>query len=300
MLVYFLAVLPFLAFHELGHVLAARGLGLRPFGCGCVFVPRDPHAFEAIPLGRRTLISLMGPLLAYACGFLVLTGVFLRDYSRSSRVINDVIAGLPAADAGLQPGDGVVTLDGEPLEDGEALKAGIRPRASKRIQVEVRRGGETKRVELTPTPRPDGTVVIGVRLQSEMAKRSLWEAAGLAVSMPFSTISKLYGFDTEPPNGTGQIVSPVEETSELRARGDVLLVWAAANSMLLSLGFLLPIPGLDGGNLLLLGVERLTGWRPSSVATRRWRFVLLLALGVYIAAAMAQETLQSARTQLGG
>ena len=71
------------------------------------------------------------PLLAEALGLKTDSGVILADVAQGS----------PAAKAGLQPGDVVVTLDGKAMENGRQFRINIYARgAGEQVAVDVRRG----------------------------------------------------------------------------------------------------------------------------------------------------------------
>jgi serine protease Do len=73
----------------------------------------------------------MTPLLAEALGVTVDAGV----------VLSDVAPGGPAAKAGLQPGDLVLTLDGKRMENGRQLRINLYTRGSNEtVVLEVQRG----------------------------------------------------------------------------------------------------------------------------------------------------------------
>lgn len=74
------------------------------------------------------------PLIAEALGLAVDAGVILAD----------VPPGTPAAAAGLQPGDVVLSLDGKPMENGRQFRINIYTRgAGEHVRLDVGRGART-------------------------------------------------------------------------------------------------------------------------------------------------------------
>ncbi|MFW6051729.1 MAG: Do family serine endopeptidase [Myxococcota bacterium] len=71
-------------------------------------------------------------------------------------LVSGVVPGGPAARAGLQPGDVVLSVDGKPIrESHELLRAVIRKPVGDRVQLEVLRNGNRRRLALVTTERPD-------------------------------------------------------------------------------------------------------------------------------------------------
>lgn len=102
------------------------------------------------------------PLLAFAAddsaGARGWLGVHTDDLSRPMRValdmeqgvlVTEVLAGSPAAQAGLEVGDIIHSLDGQAMGDGSALRWAVRDRPRQKVEVTVRRRGEERRVTVT-------------------------------------------------------------------------------------------------------------------------------------------------------
>ena len=71
-------------------------------------------------------------------------------------VVREVTAGAPAARAGLRAGDLIVTVGGERIGDPDDVAAAIQDRApGESVEVEVRRDGELRTLEVELTARPD-------------------------------------------------------------------------------------------------------------------------------------------------
>jgi serine protease Do len=74
-------------------------------------------------------------------------------------ILSDVPPGSPAARAGLQPGDVVLSLDGKPMENGRQFRINIYTRgAGERVALEVRRGQQTVTVRVPVGERDSGMV----------------------------------------------------------------------------------------------------------------------------------------------
>ena len=86
------------------------------------------------------------PLLAEALGLPVDAGV----------ILSDVAPGSPAAKAGLQPGDIVLTLDGKPMENGRQFRINVYARGvGEQVALDVRRGERTLAVRVPVAERAE-------------------------------------------------------------------------------------------------------------------------------------------------
>jgi len=182
-------VLGFLVFaHEAGHFLVAKlfrvrvlvfsfGFGTRLFGFkrgdtdyrvsliplgGYVRMAGDspeeereglPDEFLSRPKWQRFLILLAGPLanaviaLLFLAIFLMLGTEVVRD---SEPVIGVVIPDKPAAAAGLQVGDRIVSVDGDPIDRWEDLKIAIGMHPADPVSLTYERKGARHTIEITP------------------------------------------------------------------------------------------------------------------------------------------------------
>jgi serine protease Do len=79
----------------------------------------------------------------------------LGNRARGGALIADVVPDGPAARAGLQPGDVVVSVDGQPVEEGrDLLRAVLQREVGARVQLQVVREGQRVPVALVTTARP--------------------------------------------------------------------------------------------------------------------------------------------------
>lgn len=76
----------------------------------------DPRAYHNRPVGARMAIITAGVIMNLIFGLLCFLFVYLRGKDETPPVIGSIIAGQPAYEAGLRPGDRVVAVDGEPIE----------------------------------------------------------------------------------------------------------------------------------------------------------------------------------------
>ncbi len=176
--------------HELGHFLMARRIGVRVLTFSLGFGPKllkfrrgdTEYAVSAIPLGgyvkmagenpdedltgtpeefmsrskwERFLVYIAGPAMNLLLSFVVMTFVLYQGadvpaYESEPVVIGRVIADSPAAHAGLQPGDRIVTIDAREVPNWEAYSIAILPKAGRQVKVIAVRANVRHEFDVTP------------------------------------------------------------------------------------------------------------------------------------------------------
>jgi membrane-associated protease RseP (regulator of RpoE activity) len=129
----------------------------------------DEHrAFYLLPVWKRIIIMFGGPFMNLLLAF-VFFGVLLMGFgvAQPSTTIGSVSEcalpatserqtcepgdpAAPGAAAGIEPGDRIVSIAGEPIESWNESTAIIRDHAGEQVALVVERGGETLDLEVTP------------------------------------------------------------------------------------------------------------------------------------------------------
>src|SRR5512132_4060217 len=105
--------------------------------------PEDAaRGFLAQPPWKRGLIVAAGPVFNLVFPVLVYFFVFFGAHQAESTRIGAVEPGLPAAEAGLRPGDRILKVDGEKVETFGELRDALQPRYGKEITLTVERDGK--------------------------------------------------------------------------------------------------------------------------------------------------------------
>jgi len=179
--------------HELGHFVMARRVGVRVLKFSLGFGPRlvgftrgdTEYVISAIPLGgyvkmagenpddprsgrddeflskskwERFQILIMGPLMNLILAVVVTAGVLMNGaeipaYQNKPPVVGQVTADSPAAKAGIQRGDRIVTVAGRNVETWEQFFVGVGTRAGRETDIELIRDGKRMTVKATPAPQ---------------------------------------------------------------------------------------------------------------------------------------------------
>ncbi len=296
-----LLVLAFLiCVHEFGHFLAAKladikveefSIGLGPL---LLQVKRGPDAtaysLRALPLGGYVKMAGMGqqedhpkgfkkkPLGArfgvIAAGsltnFLLAVVLFVFTFSvigipslSRANVVGGVIPGTPAARAGLQAGDRIVSVAGVPTKTWDEVAARIHARPERLTAVVVERAGERRTFYLVPRRDPEtGVGQIGIKRALVWRRQGFVRAVALGLEQSYTFAQQVVRALVGMAAGTvspREVTGPVGITQMIgeAARGGLgyLLTLTAILSINLALVNLLPIPALDGSRLLFLAVE---------------------------------------------
>src|SRR5215213_886823 len=114
--------------------------------------PANPDEFLSKPKWQRFLILFAGPGMNLLIALLFLAGLAVvgREELIMKPVIGSVDAGKAAAKAGLQAGDLIVKIKGEPVEDFTDMAMIITMNAGTPLEVVYVRNGVTRTTMLTP------------------------------------------------------------------------------------------------------------------------------------------------------
>ncbi len=215
--------------------------------------------------------------------------------------IGEVIPGYPAAEARLMRGDRILTVDGKPVVTWDELAEAIHRRPGRPTRLEVRRGGETLTVSITPSEVVDrgpdgketkvGRIGISPFQTAEFVRlgplTALWDGAvrtGEVTTLTVVGLWKIVLGQIDRKNIGGPIQIAVSAGEQARQGLPSLAFFTAVISVNLFVLNLLPVPMLDGGHLLFFLCEAVLG-RPLSVRKREVAqqvgFVLLMLLMVY-------------------
>ena len=181
-------------------------------------------------------------------------------------VISQVDPRLSAAKAGLQPGDVLISANGQQIRSMTKLQRVIQDSKNKPVSLVVSRGERLMRLSVTPenSAATDGQWRIGVLLGAKVRLVSLplheafVEAARYNVSnatLIFEALRSIIQQKISPRTLDGPI-GIARLSGEAANQGPlVFLSLMAAVSLNLAIFNLLPIPILDGGALLMLVIE---------------------------------------------
>ncbi len=206
-------------------------------------------------------------------------------------VIGSLTPGYPAVEAGLMEGDRILSVGGLPVSHWNEMAQIIHGSPGKSVTIEVDRDGTHQ--TLTVIPRLDeksGRGLVGISPENETISRRYPVIESISIGfkrnvellgLTFKFLWDLLTFNTSLKLLGGPIMICQVTGEVARAGISEFIAFMAFLSLQLGILNLLPIPVLDGGHLLFLGLEGIKG-RPLEPRSRemaqRIGFFLLLLL----------------------
>ncbi len=209
----------------------------------------------------------------------LLRGIGIRPWSPVLEpVLDQVLPDSPAARAGLQSGDRILAADGQTFADWQSWVEYVRARPGERLQVEIERAGRRLALSLTVEAVSEdgqsyGHIGASVRvpeglfdaLRAEqryppveaaaVAARKTWGMAALTVRM----IARMLTGDVSVKNISGPINIAQFAGYSASSGPSAFLSFLAIVSLSLGILNLLPVPMLDGGQIVYQLVELVKG-----------------------------------------
>ncbi len=264
-----------------------------------------PFAFHTKSVWRRAATVFAGPAANFLLAIVIFATVaYLYGRQIADPVVAEVRAGSVAEQAGLQPGDVFVSLDGVAVETFSDVQRYVAPRADTPIVFAMTRNDGPFTVTITPErlsidDRFGEKIeqgVIGVVNNEQMGRyrtqnygpvEALWlgvEETGYVIARTGGYIGGVFT-GRENADQIGGPIRVAQVSGQVATLGFVaLLHLAAVLSVSIGLLNLLPIPVLDGGHLMFYAYEAARGRPVGENAMEfgyRIGFALLLSLMVF-------------------
>lgn len=323
-MLFVLVILGAIILHEFGHFVTAKAFGMKVTQFFVGFGPtlwsthrgETEYGVKGIPAGgfvkivgmtpwedtdpaaegrlfyqqapwKRLIVLSAGSFTHFVLAVLMLFGAlaFIGPTPDATNQVSTVTADSPAAAAGLQAGDTIVGVDGQPTPTFDAVRAAVEGRFGETIGVTVFRGEREVTLDATldvPNPQSDRDDVgfLGVAPAYRDNPLGMVEGARQTFSGPLSIgaitgatidglgqvfslegLSQFFGsVGSEGPRQEDSITSLVgagQIVNEFGNQGQIFLVVLVLAQLNLVLGLLnmLPLPPLDGGHVAVMAVE---------------------------------------------
>ena len=219
-------------------------------------------------------------------------------YPRNRPIVGMADRDKPAYRAGLRRDDVILSINGKPINNWQEMVTAIQDSAGRPIETTVRRKNQTLSLTVTPVSdrndKGEPTWIIGIRPGQEYSFRKVGFAQVVTTASDFTLGTTWLVVDFVGKLITGKVAAKqltsvigiASEAGQAVQEGTFAVVTLmAALSLNLGILNLLPIPILDGGNILLLTMEGIRR-RDFSVSFKE-RFVqvglvFLLVLFAYV------------------
>jgi len=307
--------------HEFGHFIVAKACGVKvnefaigmgpalfkkqkgetlyavrilPIGGFCAMEgededSEDPRAFNNQPVWQRALVLAAGSTMNLLTAFLLM--IIIAFWQGHATTTIDVVQdNSPAYEVGIRSGDVLVEVDGTAIDEWNDILQTIGKVRDKNAQVTVLRDGE----ELTFDTMPEydeaaGRSKIGIM---PVMEHKLIPAFGDGIKNTWTMTVTMYDIlkqlftgevGVEELSGPVGIVYVVNDSAK---QGLIYVVYLTALlSLNLAVMNMLPLPALDGGRLIFLGIRKITGRRVTDEMEGKIHFIgimLLFALMIYV------------------
>jgi regulator of sigma E protease len=240
-------------------------------------------AFNNQAVWKRFIIVFCGPLFNLLFAAVIFFFTFVNGIPVLVPEIGSVIQGTPAEKAGLIKGDRIVEIDGVAIRQWDEMTEVIHRNPGKPLDVKIKRDGTIFQVSITPEKtkvkdifgeeeevgligiKPSGSTLIRrENIGSAFADSfdRTWEISKLTVVSIIKLIERVI-----PVQTMGGPILIVQMAGEQASRGFLnFFIFMAIININLGVLNLLPIPILDGGHLLFMGIEAVRG-KPLSEKT---------------------------------
>lgn len=203
-------------------------------------------------------------------------GFYYSNQEYSKAEMTDIIEDYPLAKAGIQKGDVITAIDGNPINSGKDLETYLaqNPLTDKTIKFSYSRDGQVYETDVTPMFASEG-YSLGLSYNSGYReKTSFFKVIGYGfcevgywIKATVASLGQMITgkVSTDDIGGPVRIVSEIGNVVEESKQDGALYVflnllnWAILLSANLGVMNLLPIPALDGGRLVFLFIEVFRG-----------------------------------------
>jgi regulator of sigma E protease len=328
--------------HELGHFVVARLARVRVLEFGIGFPPRakvirssgetlytlnwlpiggfvklegedgdakgDPRSFSAQSLPVRLVILVAGVVMNLVLAFAIFAGITWLASPLVLATFDEVQAGSPAAGAGLQAGESIVSINGQRFQAfvGKDVTDILPENAGKSVTLIVASRDGVRR-ELAVTLRDPSQIdaqhgALGIgKIEHTFDGSTTTNDLGTAIPVAFDhtirwtgliigglgdLVGKVAADPTAPPPVAGPIGIATQIGDIFFKEGPILTLYVAGIlSANLAVVNILPFPPLDGGRMLMITLKRIFGPRISLRAeqlTYLVGFVFLFAFIIWV------------------
>lgn len=287
--------------HELGHFITAKAVGVRveefglgfpprilsfkrgetryslnaiPFGGFTKLTgeedPREPRSLAGKSRGARLLVISAGSLMNLLLALMLFSAsyMFPREAEIGEVLVEEVAPNSPAAMAGIEAGDTVLSVNEKTVRNNNDLYYYIQSNLGKEITVLVQHSDTTEEnIEVTPRWNPPkgegaiGIIIKTINSTTVIQRYPLWQVIPLGAGELANTV--VMWVEGLASVFTGQasadLIGPVgivQLTGEVAQAGFRHLVEVAAMiSLILGILNLFPLPAIDGGRIMFVLLE---------------------------------------------
>ncbi len=230
------------------------------------------RAYTYQPIWKRFAVVFSGPLFNLCFAVLVFFLIFMNGIPYMLPEVGEVTPDSPAARQGIIKGDRVIEVDGKPISRWDEMTGIIHKQPGRELLVKIERNGSTLSLSVTPEKKaiknlfgedkevgligitPSGKTEVsreGIVSAAATAVKRTWDISVLTLVSIIKLIQRIIPADT-----IGGPILIFQMAGQQASQGAMsFFTFMAVISINLGVLNLLPIPVLDGGHILFLGIE---------------------------------------------
>lgn len=233
-------------------------------GTELIIAPRDTQ-FNQANVWQKLATNFAGPFMNIVLGFVVFLIWTFTVPGPATTTINSTMANSPARNAKIEAGDKIIAINGKKVNTFDQVSELIDQSNGKKMLFELEKDGSTRTVSIKPKARKiqkQTFYQIGIEAKSDenaivKLKRG-WNTAVSTTGLIFNAVGNLFEhFSLNKLSGPVGIYSQTSQVSQMGFT--YILAFLGMISINLGIVNLIPIPGLDGGKLLLNLIELVRG-----------------------------------------
>ena len=245
----------------------------------------QPWEFPSKTVSERFRIIFAGPLLNYLLAFLVFSGIYMFGSPTMTTEVGGLLKGYPAEGARIAVGDKILAVDGKPVKYWEDMTEIIRKKVEGSLNLSIERSGKTFEAKIKPVVRRTKDIfgneiaiaLVGIAQSQKIEKvrygpfKSFYMGFKKLMHLTFVTYKSIFAIVTGRLSLKESMTGPIGIfviTGKAAELGFIYLFHLIGIlSASLAIFNLLPLPIVDGGHIMLLGLEKLRG-RPLSTRSQ--------------------------------
>lgn len=251
-----------------------------PFGGSCAMVGEDEasdeeNSFQKKSVWTRIAVVAGGPVFNFIMAFIG-SVIMIACIGIDKPIIAETMDGFPAYEAGVRAGDEIISMNGRKMGVYRDVSMYIQMHQGETIELVYERDDQRYEATIVPQLSEDGYYLMGITGGIYEKCQNPLQVVGYGVKqvnywihMVFDSLRMMVSgkVNREDVGGPVRIVGMIGETYEESAKEGVFTVFINMLNMVIFLSAnlgvmnLLPIPALDGGRLVFLLIEAVTGKR---------------------------------------
>ncbi|WP_188454355.1 RIP metalloprotease RseP [Virgibacillus oceani] len=223
--------------------------------------------FASKSVGKRAMQLFAGPMMNFLLAIVLffLLGL-IQGVPTEKAIIDEAQPDSPAAEAGFQHKDEIVQINGNSISTWEEFTKIVRDNPNEELAMTVKRDGNTEELTIVPDKVETQGVTIGQIGVTHLFEKSItgtlkygfvqtYDTTKLILTNLIMLVTGQYSIEMlSGPVGIYDVTDQVVQTGFMN-----FVMWTAILSVNLGIVNLVPLPALDGGRLLFVGIEAVRG-----------------------------------------